>query len=226
VTPAAVLNHRTDAYSRAQFHVAGLDHVPAAASDVLLDITVSKGATAGSYSVYQDGPNQYPVTAGYWAKGQQVTNLAMVPVANEQVFVENDSAGAADFTASVVGYYVPDATAAVFLPASSQRLARITIGARKSASVAVGGKDGIPAKGTTAVSVNLTASGATAPGTVAAYADGTNLPALTSLSYARGAAVTNAAMVAVGADNAIRLYNGGTRPVTITVDLVGSYYLY
>jgi PKD repeat protein len=227
VTPVLVLNTKIAAYHRAQFHVAGFDHIPANVADVVLDITVSKGATAGSYSVYQGGrTNQYPVTAGYWAKGQQVTNLAMVPVADEQAFVENDGAGAADFTASVVGYYVPDATAAVFLPVRPGRLARVTIGARQSARLAVGGKDGIPAKGTTAVSVDLTASGATASGTVTAYADGTRLPALVSLSYARGVAAANAAIVAVGADGAIRLYNAGAMPVTVTVDVVGSYYLY
>ncbi len=227
VTPARVLNTRIAANHRAEFHVAGFDHIPATASDVMLDITVTKGATAGLYSVYQGGTaNQFGVTAGYWATGQQVTNLAMVPVADKQAFVENDGAGAANFTAFVVGYYVLDAAAAVFLPATPHRLARITIGARRSASLAVAGKYGIPANGTTAVSVNLTASGATASGTVAAYAGGTKLPALVSLSYARGAAAANAAIVAVGADGAIRLYNAGPKPITVTVDLTGSYYLF
>lgn len=56
--------------------------------------------------------------------------------------------------------------------------------------------------------------------------DGTALPGLISLSYARGATVANAAIVAAGRDGAIRLYNNGAAPVTITVDLTGSYYAY
>lgn len=227
VTPARVLNTRIAGNRRAEFRVAGLDHIPANAATVMLDITVSKGATGGSYSVYHgaafDGSG---VTAGYWAKGQQVTNLAMVPVASKQVFVENDGSGAANFTASVVGYYFLYGSASVFLPATSNRLARITIGARKSVKLAVTGRNGVPAKGTTAVSVNLTSSGAAASGTVTAYADGTKLPGLISLSYGRGVQMANAAVVAVGADGAIRLYNGGAKPVTVTVDLVGSYYSY
>lgn len=227
VTPARVLNTRIASYKGTQFRVAGFDHIPAMATDVVLDITVSKGATGGSYSVYPGrGTTQYPVTAGYWAKGQQVTNLAMVPVVRNQVYVENDGSAGADFTAFIVGYYVPDTTDAVFLPATSHRLVKIAIGARKSAKLVIGGKNGIPAKGTTAVSVNLTASGASAAGTIDAYADGTKRPSLVSLSYRRGVAVANAAIVAVGADGAIRLYNEGLKPVTVTVDLVGSYYLY
>lgn len=227
VTAARVLSTRIAGNRRAEFHVAGLDHIPANAAAVMLDITVSKGATGGSYSVYHGGPSDGSgVTAGYWAKGQQVTDLAMVPVASKQVFVENDGAGAANFTASVVGYYFLNGSAAVFLPATSNRLARITIGARKSVKLTVVGRNGVPVKGTTAVSVNLTASGATASGTVTAYADGTKLPGLISLSYGRGVQVANAAVAAVGADGAIRLYNGGAQPVTVTVDLVGSYYSY
>lgn len=227
VAPARVLSARIAGNRRAEFHVAGLDHVPANAAAVMLDITVSKGATGGFYSVYHGGPSDGSgVTAGYWAKGQQVTNLAMAPVASKQVFVENDGAGAANFTASVVGYYFLNGSAAVFLPATSNRLARITIGARKSVKLAVTGRNGVPARGSTAVSVNLTSSGATASGTVTAYADGTKLPGLISLSYSRAVQMANAAIVAVGADGAIRLYNGGAKPVTVTVDLVGSYYSY
>jgi hypothetical protein len=47
-----------------------------------------------------------------------------------------------------------------------------------------------------------------------------------SLNYATGATVASAAIVAVGQDGAIDLYNAGSRPVTIAVDLAGSYYAY
>ena len=38
--------------------------------------------------------------------------------------------------------------------------------------------------------------------------------------------MANAAIVAVGKDGAIRLDNTGSRPVTVNVDLTGSYYAY
>ncbi len=75
--------------------------------------------------------------------------------------------------------------------------------------------------------VNLTAAGATANGTLTAYADGTTRPAsLISLSYTKGETATNEDIVKVGADGAIDIYNAGLRPLTVAVDLTGSFYAY
>jgi hypothetical protein len=59
-----------------------------------------------------------------------------------------------------------------------------------------------------------------------AYADGATRPADPALSYSAGATVAAAAIVRVSPDGAIDLYNSGSRPATITVDLTGSYYAY
>lgn len=57
------------------------------------------------------------------------------------------------------------------------------------------------------------------------YRDGTApQPSLPSLSYAKGVTPVNAAIVAVGSDGAIDVYNAGSSPVRIAVDLTGSYY--
>lgn len=228
VTPARVLRTtRIAGGHTAAFRVAGLNGVPANAADVFLDVTVAGTTTAGAFETGTE--NGYPgldsQTAGYWAKGQQVTDLAMVPV-NGRVIVANNGPGAADFTAYVVGYYAYESSDAVFLPATPRRLLQITIAARHSVKLAVAGKNGIPAAGTTAAWLNLTASAATANGTVTAYADGTTRPAAASLSYSAATPVTTAAIVALGRDGAINLYNSGAKPVTVTVDLTGSYYAY
>ena len=140
--------------------------------------------------------------------------------------IQNAGAGSAYFTAEVVGYYLFTGSNSVFLPATPRRLGTVFIPANQSVTVPIAGKDGIPASGTTAVALALTASEAPASGTVAAYADGTTLPFLISLSYARGVPVANASVAAVGKDGAIRLYNSGSRPVAVNVDLTGSYYAY
>ena len=126
----------------------------------------------------------------------------------------------------MVGYYLYTGSDSVFLPATPKRLDTVTIGAKRSVTLPITGRNGIPATGATAVAVNLTASGATASGTIMAYADGTTLPAPMNLSYAAGATIANAAIVAMGHDGAIRLYNSGSRAVTVTVDLTGSYYAF
>jgi PKD repeat protein len=210
------------------FPVTGLDDVPANARDVVLDITAYGGSTAGEFAASPDSADGYQLsrTVGYWAKGQQVTDLAMASPADDRVTVQNEGSGSASFSASVVGYYLNTGSDSVFLPATPRRLDTVTIGARQSVSLAVTGRNGIPATGTTAVAINLNAARATASGTIAAYADGTPTPAPMNLSYAPGVIVANAAIVAVGKDGAIRLYNGGSRPVTVYVDLTGSYFAY
>lgn len=233
VTPASVLPRTKIAGGhQVTLRAADRDHVPAAAQDVVLDITASGGTAAGHFATSAAGDeparggNATAVAGGYWARGHQVTNLIMVPVEGTPAVLKNVGPGSAYFTASVVGYYAYSGSAAVFLPRTPQPLGTVTIGARRSVTMAAAGRIGIPAADTTAVAVNLTASRATAAGTITAYANGTSLPGLISLSYARGATIANAAIVAVGAGGAIRLYNRGSKPVTVSVDLDGSYYAY
>ena len=210
--------------------------MPTTAADVVLDVTASGGTSAGDFATAaagdapRPGANAVPVAGGYWAKGQQITSLVVVPIDGASAVLENAGPGAAYLSASVVGYNVDNypfgKTGSVFLPATPRRLDTVTVGAKRSVTLAVAGKNGIPATGTSAVAVNLITSQAKATGTITAYADGTALPAPMNLSYATGETVANAAIVAVGKDGAIRLYNGGSKPVLLYVDLTGSYYAY
>jgi PKD repeat protein len=208
-------------------------HAGVAAQAVVLDVTSSGSAAAGNTIVWADPYKSTSQLAGtFWGKGQTVTGLTTVNLAWQnytagQVVLENASKGTATFTVDVVGYYTaPAVPSGIFLPASPSRLATITIAGKQSAKLAISGKRGVPAAGTTAAMVNLSASGATASGTLTAYADGSSRPTVTSLSYWAGATIANSDIVAVGKDGAIDLYNSGSKPVTITVDLTGSYYSY
>ncbi len=229
VTPVTALPKTKVAGGRTvTFQVAGLHGVPANAADVVLDVTASGGTTAGSFTTYDTTSYgaQAAVSGGYWAKGQQVTRLVMISADGAKEVIENAGAGSAYFTAEVVGYYLYTGSDSVFLPAAPRRLGTVFIPANQSVTMPVAGKDGIPATGTTAVALDLTASEATASGTVAAYADGTALPFLISVSYPREVPVANASIAAVGTDGAIRLYNAGSSTVAVNVDLLGSYYAY
>jgi hypothetical protein len=230
VTPASVLPATVVAANRqVAFPVAGLAGVPAGAADVVLDITSSHSGAAGHFvtSPERNSGGLYSLPGGYWAKGQQVTSEVMVPV-NGRTVLQNASKGPATFTAGVVGYYTYPAKVpgSVFLPATPTRLLKVTVGSRQWARLPVTRKNGIPATGTTAVAVNLTEAGATAAGTFTAYADGTPRPNVTSLSYGAGETIATAAIIAVGKDGAIDIYNAGPRPVTLAVDLTGFYYAY
>lgn len=230
VTPVHVLPPTEVAGSRhVAFPGSGLAGVPASAEDVVLDITSSHSGAAGHFVTWPERSSAglYSLPGGYWTRGQQVTREVMVPV-NGRAVLENVSKGSAFFTADVVGYYTYPAKmpGSVFLPATPTRLLKVTVGGKHWVKLPVIRKNGIPATGTTAVAVNVTEAGATAAGTFTAYADGTTRPNATSLSYGAGETVATAAIVAVGKDGAIDIYNSGPRPVTLAVDLTGFYYAY
>jgi hypothetical protein len=219
--------------------------VPADADDLVLDITESGSTATGTMITYGENiGTSSQVEVSSWSKGQQVTGLSMVPVNGGRVILVNDSKGNAYFTADVVGYtyfpYPPSAgetfdpatDGSVFLPATPDRLLKVTVAGKHWVKVAVAGKDGIPAAstggaGTTAALVTLTAASTTANGSFTAYADGTSRPAnVISLSYTSGQTAANTAIVQVGQDGEIDLYNGGSKPVLAVLDVDGSFYGY
>jgi hypothetical protein len=161
-----------------------------------------------------------------WAPGQAVTGLVVVPLADGKVVLHNASAGSAVFTADIVGYFDYFGAASVFLPVSAARVLAVQIGPGRAVRLPVAGKNGLPASGISAADVNLTASGASRGGTIVGWADGASRPVASTLSYGAGGAIAGAAMVPVGADGALDLYNAGPAAVTVTVDLAGAYYRY
>jgi hypothetical protein len=79
---------------------------------------------------------------------------------------------------------------------------------------------GLPATGVTAVALDVTVSGATAPGYVTAYPDGTARPETASLTFAAGRTVTDQVVAPVGADGQVDLYNFAGE-VGLVADLTG-----
>ncbi len=83
------------------------------------------------------------------------------------------------------------------------------------------GKGGVPASGVSAVMVNLTAVSPAADGYVTAWPSGSNLPNASNLNFVHGRDVANLAVVPVGTDGKIMLFNGSTAPVDLIADVVG-----
>jgi hypothetical protein len=97
------------------------------------------------------------------------------------------------------------------------------VGAGKTISLQVTGRDGVPATGVTAVVLNLTATGPTASSWVIAYPDGQPRPAEGSnLNFTKGETIPNLVTVPVGADGKIDLYNNAGS-VNLVADLFGYY---
>ncbi|HEX6451681.1 MAG TPA: PKD domain-containing protein, partial [Trebonia sp.] len=204
--------------------VAGTHGVPAKAAGVVLDVTAASTKAAGYVTAYADKAPNPGVHDADWATGQMVTGLATVPLQDGKVVLHNGSKGSASFTADVVGYFNLNGTGSVFLPSTPYRLLDVKIAARQTTTLRISGKNGLPSSGISAAAVNLTESGATRSGTVVGWADKAARPVATSLGYGSGTTTATAALIPVGSDGVIDLYNNGASAITLIVDLAGAWY--
>jgi hypothetical protein len=87
----------------------------------------------------------------------------------------------------------------------------------------IAGANGIPSPNVTAVAINLTATDESSSGDIVAYPDGTALPGTSNLNYAASTDVANLAIVPVGADGAIDLYNASGGTTQLVGDVSGYF---
>ncbi|WP_344469494.1 PKD domain-containing protein [Kitasatospora kazusensis] len=88
--------------------------------------------------------------------------------------------------------------------------------------IKVSGANGIQAALVTAVTLNVTETGATTGGYISAYPDGTSRPGASNLNFDAGKTVVNQVTVAVGDDGYVDLYNHSSN-VQLMADLQGYY---
>jgi len=97
------------------------------------------------------------------------------------------------------------------VPASSARRVRIL------------GAGGLPSIGVSAVVLNLTVTGASKGGYLTAYPTGTSKPTASNVNFVAGQTVPNLAVVPVGFDGSIQIYNAADAAVDILADVAGYY---
>jgi hypothetical protein len=97
------------------------------------------------------------------------------------------------------------------------------LAAQSERTFTLAGRCGIPASAR-ALSFNLTATGPTAAGNVALFAEGTAAPSTSILSYAAGATLANNGVVALGSGAALRVRsNQATGTVHLVLDVNGYF---
>lgn len=89
-------------------------------------------------------------------------------------------------------------------------------------TLAVAGANGVPATGVSAVTMNVTAVGATSPGYLTVYSDGAPRPVAQNVNFASSAPVPNLVTVPV-VDGKVVFYNGSLGTVHVVADLEGFY---
>jgi hypothetical protein len=97
------------------------------------------------------------------------------------------------------------------------------VSATQTVRMKVTGQGGVPASGVTAVVLNVTVTAPQRAGFVTAYAGGTSRPTASNVNFVAGQTVPNLAVVPVGADGTVSLFNSSAGSVQLIADVVGYY---
>jgi Concanavalin A-like lectin/glucanases superfamily len=129
--------------------------------------------------------------------------------------------------ASPASAFVPVTPVRIMDTRSASRIGPVTgpVAAGSSTLVPIDGNTiaSLPASGITAVAVSITVTAQTAAGDLVAYPADTPLPATSTVNFASAGATTNNAIVPVGPDGDIAIYNGSAGTTQLIVDLTGYF---
>jgi hypothetical protein len=210
--------------------VTGAGGVPTNATAVVLNLT-AVGATKPTYiTAWPGGATQPTVSNLNVNNANPVPNLAIVPVGAGGVVNFFNAGGTVNLIGDVAGYFIPS-TGARYSTTGPCRVFDSRLGGGNCSGAAafpagpiaaggvlkvkVAGVGGVPSTAT-AVVINLTAVGATKSTYVTAWADGSPQPTVSNLNVNNANAVPNLAIVPVGADGSIDLFNAAG-----SVNLIG-----
>ena len=222
VAPARILDTRSTGRIAATggtitLAVRGVSGIPSAATAIAVNVTaVNPSATPNGYvTVYPCGvmPNASNLNLN---PGETRPNLVIVPVSAQGTICLTSTIGT-DLLVDVSGFFAPTAARA-FTPLApirmldtrqadarlSGRLAGRQFKAGEMVPIMLAGERGIPA-GTTAVSANVTVTGARGDGYLTVYPCGAR-PEVSTVNYRAGVDIANAAQLTLDGSGQICVY--------------------
>ncbi len=202
---------------------------------VTMTVTAVAPTRSGFVTVYPSGTAR-PSTSTLNHPGLATTaNLVMVPVgADGKVVLYNGSAGTVHLLADVLGYHLGGVASApgAFASVPPTRVLDTRNGtgaphamvpAGGTLTLTVAGAGGVPASGAAAVVLNTTVVGQTKTGYLTIYPNGSARPNVSNLNFYPGQPRANLAIVRLGSDGALSLFNASTAPVDLAADVAGYY---
>src|SRR5207245_4650075 len=208
----------------------GTTTVPAAASAVVLNVTVTNTTGAGFLTVWPAGNARPTISNLNWAAGETRPNLVTVTVgsggqvslyANSNTDVVVDEEGYYAAPAGNAGGYVAVSPARITdtRAGSGQANAGSALGAGSTLSVQVTGAGGVPATGVSGVVLNATVTNTSASSFLTAWATGGTMPVVSNLNWVAGWTVPNRVIVPVGTGGKVNFYNKfGSTDLVVDVD--------
>jgi hypothetical protein len=210
--------------------VTGQGTVPSTGvSAVILNVTVTDTTAPSFLTIYPAGVPRPLASNLNWVAGNTAPNLVEVAVGNNGQVTAYNGAGSTDVIFDVAGYVsLPTGTpgaSGLYTPVVPTRIldtrtgtggVSAPVGPGQTINVQVAGStgSGIPATGVSAVILNVTATGATAPSFLTVYPTGTIQPLASNLNFVTGQTVPNRVVVAVGINPQtttggwVSIYNG------------------
>lgn len=190
----------------------GATGVPANASAVVANLTVTQPTSNGFISAYPTGSSKPNVSNQNYAQNQTIPSLAVVPVGPDgTVTIANSSSGTVQIVADVFGYFLPGtpATSGAFVAVTPKRFLdtrtfRGPVSSAENVPVKVAGVDGIPSSAS-GVWVNLTVTEPTRFGYFEARAHFATVSFTSNLNFDRGQTIANMAYVPIGQDGKIEI---------------------
>jgi protocatechuate 3,4-dioxygenase beta subunit len=205
----------------------GKGGVPTGASAVIINLTVTQPTASGYVTAYASGGTAPWVSNANFTPGVTVANLSLVPVGavDGAIALKVATPGSVHVIADVQGYVVGGTVSAAgaVVPVTPARVldTRTTqhVGTGGTISLTVAGVVGVPADAS-AVVANITVTGTTGPGYLTAWPAGVARPTSSNVNFVTGQTVPNMAIVKVGANKSISLFNS-SGPMDMVVDIQG-----
>jgi hypothetical protein len=188
--------------------------VPATATGVVLNVTVTNTSAPSFLTVWPAGATRATVSNLNWKAGETRANLVNVPVgAGGQVSIYNGF-GSADVVVDEESYFDTavgtDGEYNALAPARllDTRLSAQTMSTGSFIDVQILGAGGVPANGVSAVVLNATVTNTATAGFLTVYPSLTTLPLASNVNWAPGWTVANRVIVKVGSNGKVSIYNG------------------
>lgn len=235
VEPTRIVETRTGAASSEigpgaiiRVPISGLAGVPSNATVVAINVTIDKPRVTTFLTVAPTGPGPMPNTSNLNVHaGETRAALVLARIGTDGAIRIRNEAGSAQLIVDVVGYGTTSSRDG-YRPDKPHRVLDTKIGF---------GMDGTRAEamspntildfpvgpiptGATAVVMNLTATDATTPTFITAFAGGTNRPETSNLNIGPDRTVSNVVIVPINATNVVRLYNA-VGEVHVRADIFG-----
>jgi hypothetical protein len=195
----------------------GTTGVPASATGVVLNVTVTDTTAQSFLKVTPAGTSPATVSNLNWVAGETRANLVNVPVGTGGQVTISNGVGSVDVVVDEEGYFGAQVGTIggynALAPARllDTRLTAQTMSTGSSIDLQVTGAGGVPATGVSAVVLNATATNTATQGFFTLFPTGATRPTASNVNWAAGWTLPNRVIVGVGTgvnSGRVTIYNG------------------